>query len=503
MRKFDLLEKLEVYQIDLLIYLSNVGGKATKKELLHHLDIGSYFLSKLIEELITLAKKSNGRFSINTSKHTISFQTKPDYSLHTLFNELIVHAPKYKILEELLLCGAIDVTRLCEKIGISNSTYFRKINELNNLLTEFDLSIQNAVLLGSELQVRHFYVSLYLVTDPKHQLKVPNIDPRIYETVNAIQQILDGQFSIFTRKKIIIYLSLLKRRNAQKNIQNHSEQALFFNNKSDIHGQRRFVVALKRTHLFKKMHKILGTFLVYYSFKMLPSETVLLLLFMIGEDVIPANSPCLKELDLIEEYSNFFIRTLKQEFFDFMKKRHPKANLTTNCHVFLDHYVNSIVYRHLIFKGHINYYWKLNYTNWKESRHSEIVYDFIDSLKKQYPLMFVSSTHDSILIENYAHAITFYEESIKAKISVGIFVEGDLICKNKVTDWWINYVELTTFAQAETLATDKMYDLIISNVDCTYLKKRGKNFFFLTNYNEKKDIFDLDQLLHDIHSSYY
>lgn len=216
MRKFDLLEKLEVYQIDLLIHLSNVGGTATKKDLLRHLNIGDYFLFKLIDGLMTSAKKSNNRFSIEVNKQTITFQTTPEYSLHTLYNELIVYSPKYKILEELLRCGTIDVTRVCEKIGISHSTYFRKINELNSLLKEFDLTIQNGSLLGSELQIRFFYVSLYMVADPKHQLKIPNIDPRIYETINTIQQILDSPLSFFSRKKLVVYFSLLKRRNAQK-----------------------------------------------------------------------------------------------------------------------------------------------------------------------------------------------------------------------------------------------------------------------------------------------
>ncbi|ALS02447.1 hypothetical protein ATZ33_13945 [Enterococcus silesiacus] len=501
MRKFDLLEKLEVYQIDLLIHLSNVGGTATKKDLLHHLDIGNYFLSKLIEGLITSAKHSNNRFAIEVNKHTITFHTKPDYSLHTLYNELICHAPKYKILEELLLCGTIDVTRLCEKIGISHSTYFRKINELNALLNEFDLSIQNGHLLGSELQVRFFYVSLYLVTDPKHQLKSPHIDPRIYETVNRIQQSLGSSISIFARKKLIIYLSLLKRRNAQKNVQDYSDQEPFFNNQSDISGQKKFINALKNTRLFKKVNKILGAFLVYYSFKMPPNETILLLLFMFGEEIIPSHSHCLKEIDLVERYSKFFIRRLNTEFLNFMNNCYPASYLNEAQRATLHYYLNSIGYRHLIFKGTIDYYWELHYPEWKKSEHAEIVNAFANYLKGCFPGIFVDDTHDIMLITKYAHAISFYEECIKTKVSVGIFIESDLLRKKKFTDWWIKYIESSTFAQAEPLADNQLYDLIISNVDCAHLKKRGKHFFVMTNYKEKKDISDLDQLLYDIYSS--
>ncbi|EOL50898.1 helix-turn-helix domain-containing protein [Enterococcus caccae] len=502
MRKFDLLEKLEVYQIDLLIYLSKVGGTATKKEVLQHLGIGDYFLAKLIESLTTLAKKSDYRFSVEVSKYTITVQTKSDYSLHTLYNELIVHAPMYKILEELLLCGSIDTTRLCEKIGVSYSTYFRKINELNNLLFEFDLSIQNGYLLGSELQIRFFYVSLYSVTDPKHHLKIPNIDPRIYETVNSIQHILGSSLSNLARKKLIIYLSLLKRRNAQKKIQNFSEKESFFNNKSDIDSQKKFVNALKKTHLFIKINQALGSFLVYYSFKMLPSETILLLLFMLGEEIIPANSHCLKELDLVERYSNFFIRALNQEVLDFMKKKYPNTSLTHTHDSTLRYYLNSSGYHHLLFKGHIDYYWDSTDFHRNKTTYSRTVHDLVNHLKNKYPRMLIDETHDSVLITKYAHAIRFYEECTKTKISVGIFIEGDLLRKKKFTDWWIKYVELTGFARAESLAVNQVYDLVISNVDCSHLKKRGKYFFFMSNYNEKKDIVDLEQLLFNIYSDH-
>lgn len=501
MRKFDLLEKVEVYQIDLLIYLSNVGGTATKKELLAHLNIGDYFLSKLIEGLTALSKKVNNRFSIEVNKQTVTFQSKPDYSLHTLYNKMIVHAPMYRILEELLLYGTIDAGRICDKIGISYSTYFRKINELNNLLAEFDLSIQNGYLLGSELQIRFFYTSFYLVADSKRQLKVPNIDPRIYETVNSIQQILGTPLSLLARKKLIIYLSLLKRRNAQKIIQDYSKQEFFFKNRTDISSQKRFIEALKKAHLFEKIDQVLGLFLVYYSFKMLPSETILLLLFMLGEEIIPANAHCLKELDLIERYSNFFIRTLNQEFLSFMKEIYPDTCLSNAHSSILHYYLTSIGYHHLIFKGHIDYYWVLDSTNQEKARRSMTVYHFIDYLKRSYPALFVDDTHDTILITKYAHAISFYEECIKPRISVGLFIEGDFIHKKKITDWWIKYIELTAFAQAEPLIDNKFYDLVISNVDCSHLKKQGKSFFILSNYNEKKDISDLEQLLYTIYYS--
>ncbi|MEI5993909.1 helix-turn-helix domain-containing protein [Candidatus Enterococcus mansonii] len=502
MRKFDLLEKLEVYQIDLLIYLSGVGGTATKKELLNHLAIGDYFLAKLIESLMTSAVKSNGGFFIEMKKQTITFQTKSDYSLHTLYNDLLLSAPKYKILEELLLCGSIDATRLRERIGISHSTYFRKIHELNTLLKEFDLSIQNGYLLGSELQIRFFYVSLYSMTNPTQQLKSPNIDPRIYELINNIQLALGCQITPFSRKKLTLYFSLLKRRNAQKMIQDISKQRTFFHNKTDIPSQRRFISALKKTKLFKKMNEILESFLVYYSFKMRPNETVLLLLFMLGEEIIPMHSYRLKELELVEKYSNFFIPKLNMEFLSFMKKCYPHSDLDSTKKTALLSYLNAVTYRHTIFKGHIDYYWEPIYQEWQKNDYSDTVGTFINHLKQKYSVLLADNAHDKTLLSKYIQLISFYEECIKTTISVGIFIEGDILYRKKFMDWWIKHIELTTFVKAEPLTVSKTYDLVISNVNCSHLKHKGKYFFFLTNYNEKMDINDIDQLLHDIYSSY-
>lgn len=499
MRKFDLLEKLEVYQIDLLMYMSSVGGTATKKELLDHLEISDYFLSKLIEGLMTSAKRSNDCFSIHTNKTAISIQTEPDFSLHSLYNEWVISAPKYKILEELLLFGAIDVARLCEKIGISHSTYFRKLNELNGLLDEFDLSIQNGVLVGSELQIRFFYVTFYLVTNSKHQLHFPTIDPRVYETVNSLQQVLGSKVSGLARKKLIFYLSLVKRRHAQKNISDYKEREPFFSNLSDIRTQKKFIRLLKSTDLFKKTNQALGVFLVYYSFKMSPNETVLLLLFMLGEEIIPATSQCLNELDTIEKNSGLLIHTLNTEFLKFMKKRYPTSDLNEQQRSVLHYYLNATSYQQLIFKGTIEYYGKTESSIWRENVHLNTIAQFVCHLKTSDSKIFTDHFNHNALMTKYAHAISFYEECTPTKISVGIFIEGDLLYKQKFTNWWTKYVELVPFAQAEPLADDQFYDLVISNVEYSTLKKRGKYFFFLNNYCEKQDIADLDQFLTTIY----
>jgi hypothetical protein len=500
MKKQDLLERLEVYQIDLLVYLVHAGGTATKRELLAHLNISDYFFIKIIDNLQFLSKKSEHRFSIEITKQTITFHTKPDYSLHILYNEFISSAPKYKILKELFLSGTINIARLCEKINISHSTYFRKIGELNQLLKEFDLSIQNSCLTGTELQIRFFYISLYSIIDFDESFDTYHTDPRIHEAVNQLQEALGRPLSTNAKKKLTGYLSILKRRYAQKHIVISADQDSLFYYETNLHNQKSFLASLKNTELFKKFNAILKEFLTYYSFKSSNIETIWLILYIIGEDLVPARSYFLKELEHIEKQHAFLIFQLKEEFLLFLKRYYSNTNLDKIHNATFHYYLKSVSYHHLIFKGDIDTQWVPTTNSEKEANHATINI-FIEELKQQYPPALIDTIYSDSLIKKYINALHFYKKWINTKISVGIFLEGDLLEKKNFTNWWINYIKLSHFAHAESFKPDRSYDLIISNVNQAQLKNKGKFFFFMSDYSATVDITDLDRLLQEIHTS--
>jgi hypothetical protein len=500
MKKQDLLEKHEVYQINLLAYLVHVGGTATKRELVAHLNISDYFFMKTIDNLQFFSKKTGYRFSIEITNQMITFHTKPDYSLHNLYNELISNAPKYKILKELFLSGTINIARLCEKLNISHSTYFRKISELNQLLKEFDLSIQNSCLTGSELQIRFFYVSLYSIIDFDKPFDTYHTDPRIRETVKQFQQALGRPLSTNAKKKLTNYLSILKRRYAQKNIIISADQNSLFYHETNLQNQKSFLASLQNTELFQKFNKILKEFLTYYSFKSSSIETIWLMLYIIGEDLVPARSYFLTELKHIEEQHTFLIFQLKEEFLLFLKRHYANTDLEKIHNATFHYYLTSVSYHHLIFKGDIDARW-VSTTNYEKKADYATINVFIEELKRRNLSTLINALYSDSLIKKYINALHFYKKWINTKISVGIFIEGDLLEKKNFTNWWINYIKLSHFAHAEILKPDRTYDLIISNVNQAQLRSKGKFFFFMSDYSAKVDITDLDRLLQEIHSS--
>lgn len=491
MNRVDLLEKIEAHQIMLLKYICDVGGSAKKQDIADYLQTGIYFVTRLIENLIHLSSKSNGNFSLTLDKTTFHFNTKTDYSLNKLLLEFIVQAPKYKILEELFLTGTTDPSRLCEKINISYSTYFRKINELNNLLSEFELTIQNGTIQGDELQIRYFFVSLYSETRPDYLTQLNNLDPKIQLIIEEITEKIEAPLSELSKQKLAFYFIILKKRNVQN--KNSNFHQVLSNNQLTIYEENDFFIQLKKTQFYQNMQQLLNSFLNYYSFKQCTDEALLLILFLLGENISPMNSSLLNDLKKIENTSPFFTQILVHDFFTFMEEKHPASTLETSQKDHLQHYLKSLVYKQIIFKGAITRF--NNNREYAPIKFNATLQIFIGQYKLKYPQFFSQSISDSLILQQLSYAIDYYEQCIQSRITVGVFIEDDFLYSKFLTTWWISQVNLTTIGSAEEMAKSKNYDLVISNVDYPYIRNRGRKFLFITHQNEKMDLRDLKRVL--------
>ncbi len=84
-----------------------------------------------------------------------------DVSLEKILLFLLQESLKFKMLVYLLEHQQVSIVRLATAFNISESSVFRKIKELNQLLEEFGLQIKNGQLYGEELQIRYFYYELF------------------------------------------------------------------------------------------------------------------------------------------------------------------------------------------------------------------------------------------------------------------------------------------------------------------------------------------------------
>ncbi len=124
-----------------------------------------------------------------------------DVSLEKILLFLLQESLKFKMLVYLLEHQQVSIVRLATAFNISESSVFRKIKELNQLLEEFGLQIKNGQLYGEELQIRYFYYELfqYIPEDQRplfckiHQKKTVHsrIGPCIRNNVYGISRSTD------------------------------------------------------------------------------------------------------------------------------------------------------------------------------------------------------------------------------------------------------------------------------------------------------------------------
>lgn len=321
MKTLDLLENHEQQQLDLLMYLNDLGGHATKKKILTHFDIGEYLLKKILNQLQELEKLTKNAFTINIDKQNISLQIKANFSIDDISHLIITQSSKYILLENLFVDGSLQSRKICQKKNFSHTVYLKKIKELNQLLEKFGLTIHNNQLVGSELQIRFFFTTFFGTFNPPIHILNFKYNQHTQESADKIQTILTDSQSEYNYKREIlsIYLAITKKRYAQRNRQDsqatHNPYLATICEKQ----QQTMTNLVKQTEFFTHINTIMSEFLVDYSHSVLPHETLITILFIMGNEMILANSKVAKELKPIEKQIETSTIDLFKNFVAFRK----------------------------------------------------------------------------------------------------------------------------------------------------------------------------------------
>lgn len=104
-----------------------------------------------------------------------------------------MQSPNVQMLLYLLTHSSMNKQQINTELGINASAYFRRIRYLNQLLTEFDIQIKNGILVGNELNIRHFYNRLGIIFN-QHPLSDDN-NAALWQTVNDLEAHLKITFN--------------------------------------------------------------------------------------------------------------------------------------------------------------------------------------------------------------------------------------------------------------------------------------------------------------------
>lgn len=180
--------------IDSTLIISNRQQAVPLKDLEEQLSINTSRLNQLIETIqYDFADEiKQQRFTFAVIENELIIQFTANFSYADLLRKYLFTSVNVQIFMYLLQHPKLNKVELLYQLNISEATYFKRLQHLNELLVEFRLELSNGVLVGSEMDIRYFYLNLGAIFD----LKWPTAkDNQIVQEVKQLEQILQTNLS--------------------------------------------------------------------------------------------------------------------------------------------------------------------------------------------------------------------------------------------------------------------------------------------------------------------
>ncbi|MGT2950210.1 hypothetical protein BU202_02325 [Streptococcus cuniculi] len=212
MRIEDLFEKRERAIYLLVEHLRDSRSSLSLKEISQRLQLSRTTLSRYIESFDEEARQSKLGLSLTIKEEEVSHQ-RTDTLLHTEWLAYLCQfSTKYQILLYLFEKEEFAIQALAQHLLISEASLNRQLAALNHLLQDFQMSIRNGRLKGSELQIRYFYYQLFLQTKTLSSLKNETTFRQIATYLPLFERFFDTTFNSRQALQLSLWLGISQRR---------------------------------------------------------------------------------------------------------------------------------------------------------------------------------------------------------------------------------------------------------------------------------------------------
>lgn len=207
-----LLEKKEQLQVLILRDMVLHGGTVGTNQLREQVNLSKTSFDQYIAEIPMIGRMMGKNVAIKRNEFQVTLELAEDVSLEKIILFLVQQSLKFNLLVYLLEHHQASIVRLATAFNISESSVFRKIKELNQLLQEFSLQIKNGQLYGEELQVRYFYYVLFQFISESQRPLFLQQTPDKAPLILGLERALETTFSQESASKIACWLGITRKR---------------------------------------------------------------------------------------------------------------------------------------------------------------------------------------------------------------------------------------------------------------------------------------------------
>ncbi|WP_124045359.1 helix-turn-helix domain-containing protein [Clostridium perfringens] len=481
MFKEDLLETSEKIQYNIFkkVYVNN--GKISKNNLCNELNISLPTLKnhlKKIEDLLDKCYKS--KVKISYSKDFIFLKYNTGISLHCLTTCYIESSLKDKLLKFFFIKHTKKFTgiQICNYFNISLATLNRKILECNSLLKEFDISIKNYELTGSQLQISYFYYLLFW----NNRIDISSVVSANHNITEVIEKTFNITLKISEKYPLYTWLKILMIR--KKFFVEDFFKDEFTKKNLRILENTEIFIELKNFFEKDSLSKSSSTYLAYST-----------LCFILSFNIIPYK--VIKKISIVNESTPFKIFTLMTSEMSNLYTTSP-----SNFNDELKLHLLSLCFKSYFFKGVFysnnkivtNYYLNEFTSDSREKFVNNLLLKINSLYKVKYSFDPDYFKLCIILTLNYLSGVS------KHSLTIGILSRIDSLILNTTIDYLRKFLrrKFDVIVEVYNEYKKENYDLLITNFDPNYIPKNYNNFYIFSNLAVQYDLGNIVKILNEI-----
>lgn len=439
----DLMEKSEAGQFIVLSYLQQ-HSTSSLKDVMSETGFSKATLTKYISLINDKASDHHVALSIQLQDETLGLSVGPDTKGRDIRRLFLGNAVKYQILDYLLYHQQFLAHQLAQELMISEATLGRHISGLNQILSEFELSIQNGRLKGPEHQIRYLYFCLFRKVWSSQDWEKELQKPERRKEVVVLEELCGAQLSQGQRLDLALWTHITQQRlrvNACQFKDIEQKMQGYFEN---IFYQR---LHRRTNDFFAGQHITLsqedGEMMIFFSFllshRVLPLHTMEYILGFGGE-IASLITQLIQEMkgqnllgDYIEDQVTYELSQICASVFLFRG------------YLLQDKYKHNLELRHPYL--------------WSEYDYRQVA----DTIFSKLPIFQQGTSLDKKLLWEWLQLMEYIAENDGQVIKIGMDLTDSFIVVSRMTAILRRYLEYNRFITIESYDLTKNYDLIITN----------------------------------------
>ncbi|MCD1023886.1 MULTISPECIES: helix-turn-helix domain-containing protein [unclassified Enterococcus] len=478
MYRRELLNDWDKKIMEFLRFLTQRGNRATKKAVAQKLALTRPTLLKLVADIQAIFKDMEG-FQLTASNYEYYLHIDLTQNLSFITKYLMQYSRKYKILKEIFFRENVNVNYFCDLNGLSMATYYAEVKELNQLLLEFDLVIKNNQIQGSELQIRHFFSSLFFHTLPV--TKIEQLQEQLLPTafISDLEQCLEIRVNHCFLHELTLYLWVVKIRSEQGKDQLATE-ADFVAEIRNLGNRESFISGVQEMSSFGILKNLCHKHLVYFPTQK-NSEVSRLICFFMSHHFSSSDSLLFRELKDLGRRHNFVSFRFVQTFL-FLSE----ATSTKNSYVVYN--VIKSIWQNILLKGQIMMDQAIffnRYLDELEAIDQKKHFDgIVLQLESYFPELFFHQKITDPLRGDLGRAFLYLQEEKEALYHVGIYYVGNQLLARQMTEYYLYELNKYPNLYATAWNSSSDFDIVLSNYEIGDLIQKEQLFYINVSHPE-------------------